>query len=180
MKNYTKLLLVAIGILFFTSAKSQFQVVYADPGVGNFTLTDVNGGLVNPIVGGRTYVLKLRVFNSDSVKAIPPYTAYVRIGLGTKFTFDPTYNVSTSPYNQYFTFYAFNSGVQDEFYCVISNPLPANFNGEVSFRIKAKTIAASSTVSANFLIYNQNPSVVLSDYNSGNNTSYVPYTVVLQ
>lgn len=176
MKNYIKILLVATALLFFAPAKAQFQVVFADPGLGQFSLTNVNGSSTNTIVAGQSYVLKLRVLNNDAVKAIPGGTTYVRIGLGTKFQFDPTYNVALSPYQNYFTYYAFNMGVQDEFFCLVNN-LPPGFDGELSFRIKAKTTPGTSTVSANFLVYNASPTYVLSDYNPGNNTASVPYTV---
>jgi len=170
---------ILVAIIFSAPVSAQYQVVFADPGLGQFSLTNVNGSSVSTIVAGQTYVLKLRVFNADPVKAVPPSTVYVRIGLGTKFQFDPTYNVATSPYNNYFTFYAMNMGVQDEFFCLVNN-LPAGFDGELSFRIKAKTTLGTSTVSGNCLIYNASSTYVLSDYNPGNNTSSVPYTVLAQ
>lgn len=178
LNNWHRLLILLP--LFLTATKMQAQTsVFADPALGSFDITTQTDAPVNAntLTGNVVYKLKLVVLNNDQQFAIPSGTAYIRIGLGSKMTVDPAFNLATAPLNNYFSYSVISSAGQTDIYCLINQALPASFAEEMVFNVKV-TGSGASTISGNFLIFNNNPSFTLSDNNSGNNTASLQYQVV--
>lgn len=174
--KYLMLLMVLISAL--GNVKAQVTVVYADPAVGSFDITDLSDNSVNAnaLQLNSIYKLKLDVLNLDLANAIPDNTAYVEIGLGSKLILAPGFDLNTAPYNNYFTF-TYITGSQPKIRCTLHAPLPASFAGQLVFYVKANIQGAQSTVTGNFYVSNNNPGYILSDIQSGNNDTYIFYTV---
>lgn len=173
-------LLLIIAVTVLGKVASAQTPITADPGVISFDITDLGDvpANANSLSQNSIYKLKLGVLNGSQSNAIPDGSAYLRIGLGTKFILDPSFNLSLAPYNQYFTWSSQVNSGQVEIFGILHTPLPADFIGELSFNIKANLTGASS-ISGNFLVSNNNPLYTLSDNNSGNNFTNLSYTVVL-
>ena len=178
------------GLLFFIALVTCFTVnaqrtpVSADPALGSFDITNLAGTSVdaNNLSLGSAYLLKLSVFNLNTDFApnnfIPPNSALVDIGLGSKMTLDPTYNLNTAPLNNYFTFqYVTVAGEQPKIRCNINTNIPRDFFGEFSFKVIAGPPQGSSTITGNFFLPNNNPNFILSDIVGGNNTAGLSYFV---
>jgi hypothetical protein len=186
-------------IMGFITIPSSLQghtqsVVIADPALGSFDITDMSDVSVDanllPLNG--IYKLKLSVQNlstynpaNPNINDIPPSTCYVLIGLGSKFILDPAVTVdattlanyfANSPLSSYFHFTYF-PGSQANIRCDLIATLPADFIGDFEFKVKTKLIG-TSTVTGNFYIANNNPTYILSDDQSGNNSASLQYTVI--
>jgi len=192
MRSLIKLAGKSLTMFFFlliagrSSTNAQI-IVHADPALSSFDITDLNDVPVdaNNLVEGSFYLLKLGFQNLNFVNAIPPNTAYLRIGLGLNMVIDPTFNLASAPYNEYFTWTYDNSQSQPLIVGTLHDFLPAGFDGVAVFRVKAMIpppppTQISSTVSANFLNANPpgNPYRLIDD-NSGNNSASIDYTVVV-
>ena len=175
-----KIATLLIAIVSFLHTSAQFIVVSADPALGSCDITNLAGVSVNAneLNAGSSYLLKLTVYNlSPSLEAnniIPPNSALVNIVLGAGMRLDPTYNLNTAPFNNYFTFQYVLAPAR--IFCNINTNIPRDFNAEFSFRVIAGP-QVSSKVIANFQIPNNNPDYVLTDLNSGNNGAGIDYTV---
>lgn len=164
--------------LFFFAGRSHAQVpVSADPGVGSFDITTMAGVPVNAnaLVKNIGYKLKLFILNGDQINAIPPNTVEIRIGLGSKMILNPTFNLATAPFFNYFTWTSSTVGSQVQISGVLHTALPPNFAEELVFEVKP-SLQGNSTVSGNFLVVNNNPGFILSDYNN-NNFASMSYSV---
>ena len=180
----TKIVLLFIGIVTCFTVNAQRTPLFADPALGSFDITNLGGVSVdaNSLNTGSSYLLKLSVQNLSSDPAannfIPPNSALVDIGLGSKMSLDPTYNLNTAPLNNYFTFqYITVAGEQPKIRCNINTDIPRDFFGEFSFRVIAGPPQGSSTVTGNFFIVNNNTLFTLSDQNPGNNNANISYFV---
>ncbi len=164
--------------------KSQINV-FADPALSYVDITDLNVDPVyaNNLVQNTFYLVKLSMLNL-SVNDIPPNTAYIRLGLGLNMVIDPSYNLGTAPYSEFFTWSYDNSQSQPFIVGILHDWLPAFFDGIAVFRVKAifpptPPGQVSSTVSAQFL--NPNPPgnpYRLIDQNPNNNSALIDYTVI--
>ena len=178
LNNWHRLLILLP--LFMMAAKVQAQTpVTADPALGSFDITTQADAPVNAntLTGNVVYKLKLVVINNDQAHSIPEGTAYIRIGLGSKMIVDPAFNLATAPLNDHFSYSVISSVGQSDIYCLIHTDLPASYAEEMVFNVRVVNQGAS-TVSGNFLIFNNNPAYTLSDNNSGNNTASLQYQVV--
>lgn len=192
MRSLTKLAAKSLTLFFFLliAGRSFAQpqiIVHADPAVGSFDITDLNDIPVdaNNLVDGTFYLLKLSFQNLSFVNAIPPNTAYLKIGLGLNMVMDPSFNLATAPYSEYFTWTYDVSQSQPFIVGTLHDFLPAFFDGVAVFRIKAfipapPPIQVTSTVSANFLNANPpgNPYRLIDD-NPANNSASIDYTVIV-
>jgi hypothetical protein len=180
------ILLYFITITVTLSANAQATPVFADPAIGSFVITNLADVSVNPdlLALNNIYKIKLDVFNNNPTNAIPPNTAYVDISFGTKFILDPAFTanptilnnyLSNAPLNTYFTYTYITTGSQPKIRCTISSALPNSFSGQFVFQVKASTNGISN-ISSNFFVANANPSFILSDDNSGNNSASLQYT----
>jgi hypothetical protein len=181
------ILILFIPIISSMSSYAQATPVFADPALGSFDVTNLSDVSVdaNSLSINSIYKIKLDVFNLSLTSAIPPGTCYVDIGLGTKFILDPAVTanatvlnnyLSNAPLSNYFSFSYITTGAQPKIRCTITNALPFDFYGQFIFDLKANT-QGTSNVTGNFFIGNNNPSFVLSDDNSGNNTAALQYTI---
>ncbi len=192
MRIVTKLTVKSFVLFFFllvagrNSAYAQINVV-ADPALSYVDITDLASGPVdaNNLVDGSFYLVQLSIQNLHPVNAIPPNTAYIRLGLGLNMVIDPTFNLGTAPYNEYFTWSYDNSQSQPFIVGILHDFLPAFFDGVAIFRVKAIIPPATptqvtSTVSGQFL--NANPPgnpYRLIDQNPNNNSALIDYTVIV-
>lgn len=160
-------------------AQAQPTTVRADPALISFDVTTLGDVSVNAnqLLTTGTYKLKLYALNLDQVTAIPDGTSYIKIGLGSKLILDPSFNLATAPFSNYFTWSSLTSGGQVQIYGTIHTPLPANFTAQLSFNVKASTSTqtGTSTVTGNFLISNDNPAYFFSDNDGTNNTASLQY-----
>lgn len=192
MRSLTKLAAKALTLFFFlliagrSNTYAQINVV-ADPALSYVDITDLAGSPVdaNNLVDGSFYLVQLSIQNLHPVNAIPPNTAYIRLGLGLNMVIDPTFNLATAPYNEYFTWSYDNSQSQPFIIGILHDFLPAFFDGVAVFRVKAFIPVATptqvtSTVSGQFL--NANPPgnpYRLIDQNPNNNSTLIDYTVIV-
>ena len=166
-----------IGVLFSLRSLAQATPVFADPALGSFDITDMNNVSVdaNNLLLNGVYNIRLDVANFNFTNPIPANTAFVDIFLGTKLVLDPSYNLSTAPLSNYFTFVYTTAG-QPKIRCIITSPVPADFFSQLVFRVKT-TVSGTSNITGNFSVANNNPAFTLSDDNSGNNTASLSYIV---
>ena len=154
LKWYRYVILPLLVLISFTVAKGQATVVYADPALGSFDITNLSDVSVNAnaLQQNSIYKLKLDILNNDLVTPIPGGTMYVEIGLGSKFILAPGFDYTNAPLNNYFTF-QYISGSQPKVRCYLTNTLPADFFGKFVFNVKANTQGAS-TVTGNIYFTN--------------------------
>ncbi len=169
------ILMVCVGTAH--TGYTQATVVFADPALGSVDITTTNDQAIdaNALFLNGIYKVKLDVFNFNFTNAIPVNTAYVELALGSKFVIDPAFNLSNAPLNNYFTF-SYITGSQAKIRCEITNPLPADFIGQLVFNVQAKTPGVSF-VTGNFFVSNNNPAFTLSDESPGNNNASLQYTI---
>jgi len=174
-KWYRYILLPLLAIISFTTAKSQ-TVVYADPALGSFDITNLSNVPVNAnaLQQNSIYKLKLDILNVDFLNAIPAGTMYVEIGLGSRCILAPGFDVTNAPLNNYFTF-QYITGSQPKIRCYLTNTLPADFFDKFVFNIKANTQGAS-TFTGN-IFFTNTPSYILSDNNPNNNFASLSYSI---
>lgn len=174
IKNTLGAALASISMLVATSQ----TVVMADPSLGSFDILNSDNSPMNAnfLQENKNYILKLSVQNLHFTNSIPSGAAFVDIGLGTKMTFDSLVDLNPTSLKEYFTF-QFVNGTQKKIRCILQKPLPNDFFGEATFRIRP-TLQGSSVITGNFLVSNGNPLFTLSDMNSSNNTADISYTVV--
>ncbi|HUC82251.1 MAG TPA: T9SS type A sorting domain-containing protein [Flavisolibacter sp.] len=177
-KNFFLQLFITAALLPISFSAATQTVVVADPSLGSFDITNVDGSSLNAnlLQENKFYTLKLSVQNLHFTNAIPDGSAFVDIGLGSKMTFDSTINLNPASLTDYFSF-QFVNGAQKKIRCILKKPLPNDYYGEVSFRVRPN-VQGSSVVTGNFLVYNSNAAYTLSDINSNNNTADISYTVV--
>lgn len=175
--THRKFSLFLLGLFLFLSSSHAQVPVSADPGVGSFDITTMAGVPVNAnaLVKNIVYKLKLFILNGDQVNAIPPNTVEIRIGLGSKMILNPSFNLAAAPFFNYFTWTSSTVGSQVQISGVLHTALPPNFAEELEFEVKP-SLQGNSTVSGNFLVVNNNPNFILSDYNS-NNFASMSYSV---
>ncbi len=166
MKN--KLLL----LLLVCSLKGFGQVI-ADPALSDMQ-TSVDPSLI-PL--NSLLTLKVPVRNMNLVNSLPAGTCKIKIGLGSKLALAPGFDLATVNTSNYFNWTSVFSGGQVEITGELVTALPANFLDTATFSLKGM-ILGSSTVTTNFLITNHNTILNLSDENSTNNSTFLPYTVV--
>ncbi len=171
------MVMITVCVAISHAGYTQATPVFADPALGSVDITTTTDQPVdaNTLFLNGIYKLKLDVFNFSFTSAIPVNTAYVELALGSKFVIDPAFNLSSAPLNNYFTF-SYITGSQAKIRCEITNPLPADFNGQLVFNVKANAPGVSN-VTGNFFVSNNNPSFTLSDENSGNNNASLQYTI---
>src|SRR6476661_4877763 len=103
---YTILLLIAL--------KGNAQIgVIADPATSPMEFTDLSGALQNPntLQINVPVLLKVPVYNFNNFNTVPSGSIIIKIGLGSKFNIDPSFNLATAPLSNYFIWSSsFNSG----------------------------------------------------------------------
>jgi hypothetical protein len=165
-------------IILVISFKSYSQVI-ADPALTTMGVITFDGTPVNEyeLVLDNTYRLKIPIYNKNQKRALPAGTCNIKIGLGSKMTLSPAFNLLNVNTSQYFDWTANFYGGQFQLTGDLKATLPANFRDTAYFDIIGN-IAGVSTVTNNFLITNHNTNVILSDEDPTNNTTFLPYVVI--
>lgn len=176
MQFFTRCLLS--GCLFFIGLKSNAQVI-ADPATDFMIISNLADSAIdeNLLPFSSTYKLHVPVFNKDFLNGLPPGTCKIKIGLGSKLVLAPGYNINNAPANQYFDWTYTATGGQVQITGELKHPLPANFANDIFFDVTGNVLG-TSTITTNFLITNHNSSIILSDGDPTNNTSFLSYTIV--
>lgn len=191
-KVYTRInlrqiiLLSAVSAISFSSKSQPPAAAYADPAVGSFYITTLTDVLVdaNALLSNTVYKLKLDVFNldQDPLHVIPDYTCQIRIGLGTKLRLDPAFNLASAALSNYFNWSTGTVSGQVFIYGDVKSPIPPDFQGLLSFNIRAisPSTQGPSTITANYLVTNQNPNYNFSDLFPSNNGASLQYILAAQ
>jgi hypothetical protein len=181
--NRQRLVTGALIIMGFLStalnSHAQRSSVLCDPQLGNISLADEAGIALNAgdLETDKMIKIQLPVMNFNHGEGLPAGSCKIKIGLGSKLTLDPTFDLNTAALNGYFKW---TSNVQDGQVQItgdLINELPAGVTTvPVAFKVKA-ALAGRSTITANFLITNHNSATILSDENGSNNAASLAYSV---
>ncbi len=167
--------LLAISLSGFAQQRS----VILDPKLDQIAMTDLIGTTINEnfIQPGQSLKIVIPVASVNQQAAMPKGSCKIKIGLGSKLSLDPTFDLNTAALGNYFTWTSTNTGGQVQITGELTSALPANFQQvEVGFKVIGNQVG-HSTVTANFLITNHNTVTVLSDRDGANNSSYLKYNV---
>ena len=163
-------------------AQQQRAAVIMDPSLGTMEVADnagqmLNAAYINPDQSIRLLV-PVSVINHG--KQLPAGTCKIKIGLGSKITLDPAYDLNSTTLGNYFRWTAANNSGQVQLTGELIAPLPATVNeANVLLHVKAAALG-SSTITANFLITNHHTNSILSDEDGNNNSGFISYTVTRQ
>ena len=154
---------------------SERTAVFAEPAISKIEITTLTGTPVVDLVKGDEYLLKVG-FQNNSTNAIPSKTAYVKVGFGLGLEKSPDFILEDAGYSEFVKYsYQKLQGRQALVAAELKADMPANFSGELVFKVKA-TALADTAASVNFLVYNQNPAYILAD-TEVNNSAAVEYKV---
>ncbi len=161
------------------NSMAQQTAVTLDPKLGSLKVTDLAGNAINEnfIQPGQLVKLVLPIASVNQNQAIPKGSCKVKIGLGSKLTVDPAFDLTTMNSSNYFAWSVTTNGGQSQLTGELKNALPAGFQQvEVDFKVLGNRLG-HSTITANFLITNHNTSTILSDNDGSNNSSFLGYEV---
>lgn len=156
-------------------------IATADPAVGGMYFTTTTGGVQNAntlLLAPSTalYDINIPFFNLNQVNQVPAGTINFTINLGKKLVLAPGFNLATAPLSTYFTWTSavvggnvIITGTQST-----STPIPADFNGIATFRVKGDSACRSNVVS-NIVITNALQTLADDDLN--NNSATLQYTL---
>ncbi len=155
------------------------RAVSSDPKLGAISFTDVAGFQLDEayVQPNELIKIKIPVINRNHGEALPAGSCKIKIGLGSKLTLDPTYDLNSTAMSSFFRWTsAVNSG-QVQITGELVEALPANVNDViVAFKVKG-TIIGKSTITANFLVTNHHTNSIVSDEDGTNNSAFLHYTV---
>lgn len=160
----------------------QRGAVIMDPQVAPMQVADNAGQMLDAsyINPAQTIRLTIPVTVNNNGSALPAGSCKIKIGLGSKLTIDPAYDVTSTALGSYFRWTSFNNGGQEELVGELISALPSTINGAMISLPVIGSVLGSSTITANFLITNHNTTTVLSDTNGSNNSAFIRYTVTTQ
>jgi hypothetical protein len=175
MKRIFTCLLILLSVKGFT----QTVATVADPALSQMEITDLSPALIDPLAIPVAKIVKLDVpiFNLDLVNSLPTGSCKIKIGLGARFALDPGFDIASVNSNEYFDWTAAFIGGQVQLTGDLKAPLPKNYAAVIKVNVVGDT-EGPSTVTTNFLISNHNTSVILSDSDPSNNTSFLAYRIV--
>ena len=162
-------------------ALSNPGIATADPAVGQMYFTTTTGSVQNAntlLLAPNTdlYDINIPFYNLNQVNPVPAGTIRFTVNLGSKLVLAPGFNLATAPLSTYFTWTQANvngniilTGTQS-----LSTPIPADFNGIATFRVKGDSACKSNVVS-NIVITNQLQT--LADDDLQNNAATLQYTL---
>ena len=164
-------------LLLFTCIKSYSQVI-ADPSIDQVSFTNISGSAIDDTLPlGYVALLNVPIRNQSTTNALPAGSCKIKIGLGSKMVLDPAFDLNLVNTSQYFMWTAeLNSG-QVQITGELIADLPANFSEVTKFNVQG-SILEYSTVTSNFLITNHNCTLILSDGDPANNSSFRPYKII--
>jgi len=165
-------------IIFFAGIEVSAQVI-ADPALSQVKLTSLSDTVIDalrvPLNG--TVKLKIPTYNFDLFNALPNGTCKIKIGLGSKLIPQAGFNLNNILPGSYFLWSSVFFNGQYQITGDLIAQLPPNYSDTVVINVEGN-ILGNSTITVNFLVSNHNSSVILSDENPTNNTSFIGYTVV--
>jgi len=156
-------------------------IATADPAVGGMYFTTTSGGVQNANTlllapSATLYDINIPFFNLNQANPVPAGTINFTINLGKKLVLAPGFNLAAAPLSTYFTWTSavvggnvIITGTQS-----LTTPIPADFNGIATFRVKGDSACKSNVVS-NIVITNSLQT--LSDDDLGNNAATLQYTL---
>ncbi len=156
-------------------------VATADPAVGQMYFTTTGGAVQNANTlllapNPDLYDINIPFYNLNQLNPVPAGTIRFTVNLGSKLVLAPGFNLATAPLSTYFTWTQANvngniilTGTQS-----LSTPIPADFDGIATFRVKGDSACRSNVVS-NIIITNQLQT--LADDDLQNNTATLQYTL---
>ncbi len=155
------------------------QSTTADPALEPMEISTLEGVDFVTVQLPQNSIVKLKVpiLNKNIANFLPGGTCKIKIGLGSKATLDPSFDLSTVNTSNYFNWTAVSSGGQVQITGELIAELPANFSDTAFFDIKG-TILGNSTITTNFLVTNHNSTTLLSDENGANNIASTPYLII--
>lgn len=153
---------------------------FADPAFAQINITDNTGIDINEFAlpQGGIYTLTVPILNLSTTTALPAGSCKVKIGLGSKLVLDPDFNLGNTNTSSFFSWTATEQGGQVQLTGDLVANLPAGYNTMMLIRVKG-SVLGNSTITSNFLVTNHNTPTILSDEDPSNNTSFMPYTIVL-
>ncbi len=168
-----------VTLMLFSSAGFS-QVVFADPAHTQIDLLTGTNSYQDPLLVplGTTIQLRIPVLNLNTINALPTGSCKIKIGLGSKMILAPDFNLTTTNTSAYFSWTAAVESGQVQLTGDLIAPLPPNYSTIGIFMVRG-SLEGNSTLTANFLVTNHNTSQILSDDNPNNNTSYLPYNVIV-
>jgi Secretion system C-terminal sorting domain len=168
---------ILLSLLMLLCIKSYSQVI-ANPTIGQISFTSISGISIDDTLA-KDYVARLNVpiENLNAASVLPAGTCKIKIGLGSKLIVQPGFNLTIVSTSQYFQWTSeLNSG-QVQITGDLIADLPANYSDVAKFNIQGSVLGYSTTT-ANFLITNHNSTVILSDEDPSNNSSFRYYKVI--
>ena len=156
-------------------------VATADPAVGQMYFTTTTGAVQNANTlllapNAALYDINIPFYNLNQLNPVPAGTIRFTVNLGSRLVLAPAFNLATAPLSTYFTWTQANvngniilTGTQS-----LSTPIPADFNGIATFRVKGDSACKSNVVS-NIVITNQLQTLV--DDDTQNNAATLQYTL---
>ncbi len=161
----------------FCFSKTYCQVI-ADPSINQLSFTNVSGNAIDDTLPlGYVAQLNVPIQNQSTSNALPAGSCKIKIGLGSKMILDPNFDLGLVNTSQYFSWSSeLNSG-QVQITGNLIADLPANFLETAKFNVQG-SVLDYSTITTNFLITNHNTSVILSDDNPANNSTFRPYKII--
>lgn len=168
-------------LLLLFSVQGISQIV-ADPANGQMDVTDqaginLNANFIAPSAIG---TLKIPVYNLNQLVALPAGTCKFIITLGNNFILDPSFNLATTPLNNYFLWTPTIAQGKVQIRGNLTTGLPQDFNGMAEFKLQATTAKGTSIVEAEFFVTNHNASTPLKDEDPNNNNATLTYTITMQ
>lgn len=152
--------------------------VLADPAIAQLDITTPTNipENVNALALNKAVVLKVPIYNFSQSDALPAGSCKLRVRLGSNLLLNPTFDLSTAPLNNYFSWSSATVSGQIEITGDLIAPLPEDFIGSAEFAVLCNPIGTSNIV-ADFLVTNHNTATILDDEDPANNTASLQYTV---
>lgn len=162
--------------LLVLSLHASAQVVTADPSVGALNLTDNITNLDRSRTITATPVkLVVPVLNLSPYNGIPNNSTTLIIGLGSRLSLAPSFNLGTARLSNYFSFVYNTSASQPRIIGTQIAAIPKDFIDSTIFQVVGSS-SGSSAASVNFSI---SPTANVDDEDGSNNSSSVSYTVLI-
>lgn len=174
-----KYLFTCLFSFLFVKSFSQAVATVADPALSQMNVTDLSSAEIDPqaIPLGSIVKLDVPIYNLDIVNNLPSGSCKIKIGLGSHIVIDPLFDVNSVNSNEYFNWSAETIGGQVQLTGDLKAPLPKNYSAVIRLNVEGNE-EGTSTVTNNFLITNHNTSVILSDANPSNNSTFLAYRII--
>ena len=172
---------VVLGCLLTASfaGAAQQRAVTLDPKLGTIKMTDLAGNIINEqfVQSGQLVKLVVPVLSVAQYEAIPKGSAKIKIGLGSKLTIDPQFDLNTVNSSNLFTWTKEYASGQWQLTGDLTSSIPASFHEVVvAFKVLGNVLG-TSTITANFLVTNHNTVTILSDNDGNNNAAFLKYSI---